>query len=563
VLCFLIALAVPVALVTIRNHRVGHDTVLVSANGGLNFYLGNNPRADATIALRPGREWRHLVESPHRQAGLTRPSERSRWFYARALAWMRDEPLAAAANLGRKVLRYAGAVEIRRNEDLYTAREESTVLSLLLWRVGSFAVPFGIVLPLAVVGGLLGWPERRRLWPLYVYLAAYVLVVVLFFVTARYRLPAVPVLLGFAALTVDRLPRLRAAAPRRLLRLALLALAVGVIANLGLAAPRIDTAGEAWRLRAIADYERGDLAAAIEAQTRAVERRPQLAELHYDLGVYRAAAGDPTGAIDAYRRALELDPDYAEAMVNLGRLLARQDSVATAVRLLVTAAAIAPGLPAAQIAIAGAFLHNGRVDSALAHYDRAIQLDPALPESWQGRGAALIEGGRPAEAIEALRHALDLGGEDAATLATLGRALKNTDRLPEALVTLRRALELERNPRTLVTLGQVYRDLDRLAEARDAYREALRLDPNLVQAHINIADVYVRQGLYDMARAALEVALRLEPRNTTALFNQAIVESRLGDTERARWFLRRVLELDPDHAPAKHALEVIDGDAAH
>ena len=91
--------------------------------------------------------------------------------------------------------------EVGRNQDLYYARNFSSLLSMLLWK-SSIAFPFGVLAPLALLGIGLLWREGLHREPgsalLLLFLLSYALSVVLFFVTARYRLPVVPVLLLFA-----------------------------------------------------------------------------------------------------------------------------------------------------------------------------------------------------------------------------------------------------------------------------------------------------------------------------------------------------------------------------
>ena len=53
--------ALPIGAVTLRNYVASHEWVLISTNGGINFYVGNNPRAEDTIAIRPGESWRRLT----------------------------------------------------------------------------------------------------------------------------------------------------------------------------------------------------------------------------------------------------------------------------------------------------------------------------------------------------------------------------------------------------------------------------------------------------------------------------------------------------------------------
>jgi len=50
-----------VSPVTLRNIFIGHDKVLIASQGGINFYIGNNPYADGTSAVIPefGNTWQY------------------------------------------------------------------------------------------------------------------------------------------------------------------------------------------------------------------------------------------------------------------------------------------------------------------------------------------------------------------------------------------------------------------------------------------------------------------------------------------------------------------------
>src|SRR6185436_2584628 len=58
---------------------------------------------------------------------------------------------------------------------------------------------FGVLVPLACLGVVVTWHERRRLWVLYAMIAAYSASVLLFFVYARYRFALVPFLVLFSS----------------------------------------------------------------------------------------------------------------------------------------------------------------------------------------------------------------------------------------------------------------------------------------------------------------------------------------------------------------------------
>ena len=64
----LLGASLVIAPVTLRNYLIGDDLVLISSNGGINFYLGNNANYEETIRIPPGPAWRALVKpTPNRK----------------------------------------------------------------------------------------------------------------------------------------------------------------------------------------------------------------------------------------------------------------------------------------------------------------------------------------------------------------------------------------------------------------------------------------------------------------------------------------------------------------
>jgi tetratricopeptide (TPR) repeat protein len=219
---------------TIHNYRGSHAFVPVAWSGGLNLYIGNNPAADGTSAVIPDTpsEWMggadEALAIAAEQAGrpLT-PAQASTFYTSRAIDYFATEPLAAAELMGSKFYRFWEGPERSNEKYIY-----------FFWnRYGLGKVPlpgFWLVAPLALVGLIRLWPRRRELALLYGFVVAYMLAVIAFFVVARLRLPAVPVLILFASwAAVDLYHSLRARAWRRLsVGLALL-VAAFVFSNVG------------------------------------------------------------------------------------------------------------------------------------------------------------------------------------------------------------------------------------------------------------------------------------------------------------------------------------------
>ncbi len=313
-LALLAGIVLPIAPVTWTNWTRDHELVAISTNGGINFYIGNNPSYDTTLALRPGRHWEQLTDEA-RDAGAITPAASSSYFLRRGLDFYRKQPGAAAMLFLRKVYLYFDGPEIPRDTDLYAARDASPLLGALVWRGPPF-FPDGLLVPLALAGCLVCWRERRRLFLAYALLATLAIVAAAFFVTSRYRVPAIPLFAMFAASAVARF--------RPAVAVAFLALVVPL--NLPTREASASYAAELELYRGLA-YMRylGDPRAACEHLRVATAQAPSDERLWFELGNALDASheGDP---IDAWRRAATLDPWDSRARRRIaGALIQRGD----------------------------------------------------------------------------------------------------------------------------------------------------------------------------------------------------------------------------------------------
>jgi len=198
-----------IAPVTVRNAIVGHDFVPIASQGGINFWIGNNPNADGKTATAAGPEitrgyyrdnvWLTSELFAERALGhQLKPSEISNYWFRQGLSFFREDPAAALEFFGKKFYFLLNGAEIPSNQSIYYYRNESALFRALVWP-GPLKLPFGLLLPLAAVGLGFSLRQRRQFLLLYFFLLTYGLGIVAFFVTARFRMPLIPVLLVFAA----------------------------------------------------------------------------------------------------------------------------------------------------------------------------------------------------------------------------------------------------------------------------------------------------------------------------------------------------------------------------
>jgi hypothetical protein len=366
----LLGVAIALAPLTLRNWLQGGELVLISSNAGINLYLGNNPRYDATVGMRPGRDWQALLRAP-RLHGVTGAGPASRFFVRRVLDYARQDPGGFLRLQARKVRLLLAGTEVPRNQEIYPARAWSPVLRLLLWKVPGVAFPFGVLLPCAVLGLCVGWGRAPLLGWAVLMLA---LTVVGFFVTGRYRVGLVPLLALFAAEGVRWATVV--ATPRQRLGAAALAFGVYALANLGQGPMPV-------RMNPDAD----------EGLARWIEREGRREEA---LAIYERLARETPGSFDAW--------------YSVARLSAALDRPGEVARALAAIRAIEPAFPDTALLLARVAAAAGCSPEALAYARRAVQLDPQSPLAREllARATALHAarpadppGGCPAEVLVA------------------------------------------------------------------------------------------------------------------------------------------------------------------
>jgi 4-amino-4-deoxy-L-arabinose transferase-like glycosyltransferase len=177
---------------TWRNYREFDSFILVSTNGGVNMWAGNNPLA------RGGR----VDPSPETWLGEDPPQNFEGWtslgevqsdqrFRQTALAWVREHPAEFLRLWPRKLSR---ALWIN-----FGAQHKQVKLP------GLAMLAYVVFLGASLAGVLLSIRRWKRLVPLYVPVVQTMLVSVIFFGGTRQSALLMPVQVLFAALAVDRL----------------------------------------------------------------------------------------------------------------------------------------------------------------------------------------------------------------------------------------------------------------------------------------------------------------------------------------------------------------------
>lgn len=400
-----------VLLPTMHNIRA-KDPVLICGQGGINFYLGNNPDANGTNIIFPrlteqGSRYRDTVEeyavlgyyaqlygfdqAMLRYAAGDRPtwSELDRYWYGRGLSFLVEQPQAAVQLFARKLVALFNNREIRNNRDFEFARQnESLVLRVL---------PFNFAIALALGAyGLTGWRRSGKPgagWIL-LYLVMSALVVVTYFVAGRLRILVLPALFIFAGIGLERLFSLFVARRwREIVRALFIVLASGAascyswpqfdfryskeqLLGEGIAATAFP-AGE-WAMLGNACLEKGLADDALRYANRAVEADPTFAFGWLILGNAALAKGDNYAALEAYRKVLSLEPMSLRARNNLAVALENLGWYQHAAEVYLDVLRADPSDPRANANLSVLLYRSGDKSAARMFAQIALDSDPAV-----------------------------------------------------------------------------------------------------------------------------------------------------------------------------------------
>jgi tetratricopeptide (TPR) repeat protein len=504
-LFFLLGMILVISPVTFRNWMVGKDFVLISSQGGINFFIGNNPIADGKTAtagfvslpLKGYKDnvWITSIRLAEKSMGKElKPSQVSNFWLRQGFHFIQTHPLKFLQLLGKKLYYFWNSYEIEIIRNIYFFSRWSSVLRLFLWD-HLLRFPFGIISPLAIFGMILNAKFWKKFFLIYAFTFSYGFSVILFFVTSRHRLPVVPFLIIFASYSIYWLvEKIKNKQTRTLFVSLFILLPLFFVTNSNLFGVAQAELFRSYDNLGTVYSEKGQYDSAIAAYQKGLEINPDFAELHRDLGHAYWEKGDRNEAVKEYERAINLNPNMAEAYAELGYIYGRMNRDEEALQSSRKALQIDPTQVRAHISLAFLYEKRSLYEQAAKEYQEVLRFEPEVAD------------------------------------------IHNY-------------------------LGYDYVRLNLKDQALAEFMKALELDPNYVDAHVNLGTIYLERGEYQTAIVQYTTALKLNPKMIQAYYNLAITYSITKQPNKAIEVLKEGLKTNPDAEELKKLLEKLSAES--
>jgi tetratricopeptide (TPR) repeat protein len=277
-------------------------------------------------------------------------------------------------------------------------------------------------------------------------------------------------------------------------------------------------------VKAKAEADKNNYAAARADYDKYLEQRPNDAAAHFDLGYVYTAQQQSDKAIAEYRKAVALDPKMIQAQLNLGISLLSDDPKA-AIEPLQKVIALNYAFERGHYMLGFAEERSGDATAAEKEFTVAVKLNPNDADAHGALARIDLASGKAADAETEFRELLRLKPGDSE--AELG--------LAESLLQQKKT-----------------------ADATEALAAYLKANPSDHKARLMQASALTEMGKNDEALAALDLAAKDGSETAEALKLRSVIYYRKGDFAKEAIALQKAIALTPEdaslHAQLGHAL---------
>lgn len=226
-------------------------------------------------------------------------------------------------------------------------------------------------------------------------------------------------------------------------------------------------------------------------------KREREASAHYKLGISYINDNSLQRAFIEFQKAIELDPRYRDAHYALGHVHFMQENYKEAVISLQKSLSADPEFSDAHNYLGKVYEAQGKFDQAISEYRAALKnVQYATPEK---------------------------------PYLNLGLVYLKQEKYDEAVRSFESVLRINPRPEFIALtqngLGRAYFQMGKVKESIASYQEAIRLAPDFVDAHLNLASAYLREGSKGLAAGSFKKVVELSPKSSQAKEAQKFLDA--------------------------------------
>jgi tetratricopeptide (TPR) repeat protein len=376
ILFLFLGTAVAIFPATLHNFIAEKEFILISSNLGVNLYIGNNKKATGCFEPLPGLDQvMDMRGSAPAKAALGRDdlksSEMSSYWRSLAFDYIGKYPMDFVKLLFLKLYFFWGSVEL---EQILAIQNMKVLMPVLKWPLGNFF----ILGPLALSGLLMGiMRKKKEVLLIAFFLFTYIFSLLPFFMTDRYRIPAIPVLCLFSGCSIATFVQMLKGKKWKHLTIYLSAIffLMLILNNSRFLEKRQNTAVFHNSLGLFHLKERKYEQATAEFKSALIH--DSAPKIYYNLGRAYYFSKHYEDSSSNLLRFLEYEPDHSWANFLLADSFFMQDKKNSAIKYYEKAASLQPGVfPVLYCKLAFLYLKKGEKERASKNMKEYIRLEP-------------------------------------------------------------------------------------------------------------------------------------------------------------------------------------------
>jgi tetratricopeptide (TPR) repeat protein len=268
-------------------------------------------------------------------------------------------------------------------------------------------------------------------------------------------------------------------------------------------------------------------------------------------------AGHFDQAIRNYKVLLEKYPNIAEIHSNLGAALAGEGRYADAITEYQRALKIKPN-PQVSLNLGLAYYKAGQLPAAVAALSKLHREQPGNLQALIVLADCHLQLGENKEVIELLRPAQKADPENATFNYLLGTALVRDRQTAEGQVIIDKILRNGDSAQARLLMGTTKLMVNDFSGALQDFTKAVELDPNLPDVYSYYGLALLSTGDQPGAKKAFEQELKANPNNFDANLQMGVLLRQDEENDRALQFFQHALEIRPGDFGVRYQIATLE-----